>query len=56
MSDSYPTFDRLKVRGLAVYKAGNYAEGKLFLMQAAVALCATIAARHGKDGATETNP
>ena len=35
MSISYSTFERLKERGLAAYKAGNFAEAKPFLMQAA---------------------
>ncbi len=38
MSVSLPTFERLKERGLAAYKAGNYAEAKPFLMQAADAM------------------
>jgi len=38
MSVSYPTFERLKERGLAAYKGGNYAEAKPFLMQAADAM------------------
>ena len=38
MSVSYPTFERLKDRGLASYKAGNFAEAKPFLMQAADAM------------------
>jgi len=38
MSVSYNTFDRVKERGLAAYKAGNFAEAKPFLMQAADAI------------------
>jgi len=38
MTISYDTFERLKTRGLAAYKAGNYAEAKPFLMQAADAM------------------
>jgi len=38
MSVSYNTYERLKERGLAAYKAGNYAEAKPFLMQAADAM------------------
>jgi hypothetical protein len=35
MTVSYDTFDRLKDRGLAAYKAGRFPEAKPFLMQAA---------------------
>lgn len=38
MSVSYDTFERLKERGLAAYKAGDYAAAKPFLMQAADAM------------------
>lgn len=38
MSVSYDTFERLKDRGLAAYKAGDYAAAKPFLMQAADAI------------------
>ncbi len=38
MSVSYDTFERLKERGLAAYKAGDYAAAKPFLMQAADAI------------------
>ncbi|GJQ26403.1 MAG: hypothetical protein HBSAPP02_14350 [Phycisphaerae bacterium] len=38
MTISYDTFERLKTRGLAAYKAGNDAEAKPFLMQAADAM------------------
>lgn len=38
MSVSYDTFDRLKDRGLAAYKAGDFAAAKPFLMQAADAM------------------
>ncbi|HKQ47893.1 MAG TPA: ATP-binding protein [Phycisphaerae bacterium] len=46
MSVSYPTFERLKERGLAAYQAGNFAEAKPFLMQAADAMI-KIAAETG---------
>ncbi len=35
MSISYDTFERLKDRGLAAYKAGDFVADKPFLMQAA---------------------
>ncbi len=38
MSVSYDTFERLKDRGLAAYKAGDYAVAKPFLIQAADAI------------------
>jgi transitional endoplasmic reticulum ATPase len=38
MSVSYDTFERLKERGLAAYKSGNFPEAKPFLMQAADAM------------------
>jgi transitional endoplasmic reticulum ATPase len=38
MPVSYDTFDRLKEKGLAAYKAGDYAAAKPFLMQAADAM------------------
>jgi SpoVK/Ycf46/Vps4 family AAA+-type ATPase len=38
MAVSYDTFERLKERGLAAYKAGDYAAAKPFLMQAADAI------------------
>lgn len=38
MSVSYDTFDRLKERGLAAYKNGDFAAAKPFLMQAADAM------------------
>jgi transitional endoplasmic reticulum ATPase len=38
MSVSYTTFERLKERGLAAYRAGSYAEARPFLMQAADAM------------------
>jgi transitional endoplasmic reticulum ATPase len=38
MTVSYDTFDRLKDRGLAAYKAGRFPEAKPFLMQAADAM------------------
>jgi transitional endoplasmic reticulum ATPase len=38
MTISYDTFERLKTRGLAAYKAGRFAEAKPFLMQAADAM------------------
>jgi len=46
MSVSYTTFERLKERGLAAYQAGNFAEAKPFLMQAADAMI-KIAAETG---------
>ena len=38
MPVSYDTFERLKDRGLSLYKAGDYAAAKPFLMQAADAM------------------
>jgi SpoVK/Ycf46/Vps4 family AAA+-type ATPase len=38
MSISYDTFERLKDRGLAAYKAGEYAAAKTYLVQAAEAM------------------
>ncbi len=55
MSVSLPTFERLKTRGLAAYKADNCAEAIPFLMQAADAPCTTVTAWYGNKWATEAN-
>ncbi|MFQ5424842.1 MAG: hypothetical protein ACE5F9_12785 [Phycisphaerae bacterium] len=45
MSISLNTFERLKDRGLAAYKAGDYAAAKPFLMQAADAIIQSVPGR-----------